>query len=219
MQTLSTFQGGECASLTVDSSGRIVTICIGLEGPRLVMFDPKTLELLAVMALPPRSARHQQPVHRLLRRRILLSRPERPRGDPDHQRPDLGRRRDERRHRPRLRAASVRTTSARSCRRRSDHLRAARLERADLVCHDQGCRRHDRSGQRCGQGPEPGARRSATRSRSIGPAASSSSPIAPCTASTRRRTARRRSPGAKPIRTSAASSRGRPRTALERRQT
>jgi hypothetical protein len=55
VQTLSTFQGGECASLTFDSSGRIVAICIGLEGPRLVMFDPQTLELLAVMALPPRS--------------------------------------------------------------------------------------------------------------------------------------------------------------------
>src|SRR5258708_3274257 len=50
MQTLSTFQGGECASLTFDSAGRIVGICIGLEGPRLVMFDPRTLELLAVMA-------------------------------------------------------------------------------------------------------------------------------------------------------------------------
>ena len=55
MQTLSTFQGGECASLTFDSAGRIVAICIGLEGPRLAMFDPHTLDLLAVMALPPRS--------------------------------------------------------------------------------------------------------------------------------------------------------------------
>jgi hypothetical protein len=55
MQTLSTYQNGECASLTFDSSGRIVAICIGLEGPRLVMFDPRTLDLLAVMPLPPRS--------------------------------------------------------------------------------------------------------------------------------------------------------------------
>jgi hypothetical protein len=55
MQTASTFQGGECASVTFDSSGRIVAICIGLEGPRLVIFNPQTLELLAVMALPPRS--------------------------------------------------------------------------------------------------------------------------------------------------------------------
>jgi hypothetical protein len=55
MQTLSTFQGADCASLTVDSSGRLVTVCVGLEGPRLVMLDPHTLELLAAMPLPPRS--------------------------------------------------------------------------------------------------------------------------------------------------------------------
>jgi hypothetical protein len=56
MQTLSTYQNADCASLTVDSLDRIVAICIGLEGPRLVMFDPQTLALLAVMPLPPRSA-------------------------------------------------------------------------------------------------------------------------------------------------------------------
>jgi hypothetical protein len=55
IETLSTFQGAECASLTFDSLGRIVGICIGLEGPRLAMFDPHSLDLLAVMALPPRS--------------------------------------------------------------------------------------------------------------------------------------------------------------------
>jgi hypothetical protein len=54
MQTLSTFQSADCASVTVDSSGRLVTICVGLEGPRLAMFDPRTLEELAVMDLPPR---------------------------------------------------------------------------------------------------------------------------------------------------------------------
>src|SRR5207245_5390779 len=53
---LSTFQGGECGSLTLDRLGRIVTICIGVEGPRLAMFDPHTLELLATMPLPPRKA-------------------------------------------------------------------------------------------------------------------------------------------------------------------
>jgi hypothetical protein len=56
IETLSTFQSGECASLTFDTMGRLVAICIGLEGPRLVMFDAQTLELLAVMALPPRGA-------------------------------------------------------------------------------------------------------------------------------------------------------------------
>jgi hypothetical protein len=33
----------------------IVSICVGPEGPRLVMFDAQTLELLAEMPLPPRS--------------------------------------------------------------------------------------------------------------------------------------------------------------------
>src|SRR3954451_11023171 len=56
MQRLSTFQGAECASHTFDSRGRIVTICVGGEGPRLLMLDPDTLELLAAFPLPPRSA-------------------------------------------------------------------------------------------------------------------------------------------------------------------
>ena len=51
----STFQGAECASVTFDSAGRIVSICVGVEGPRLVMFDPATLEVLAEHPLPPRS--------------------------------------------------------------------------------------------------------------------------------------------------------------------
>src|SRR3989441_6850938 len=55
-EVLSTQQNAECASLTFDSAGRIVTICVGLEGPRLAMFDPATLDLLAVFPLPPCSA-------------------------------------------------------------------------------------------------------------------------------------------------------------------
>src|SRR3989454_921065 len=51
----STQQNAECGSLTFDSAGRIVAICVGLEGPRLAMFDPATLDLLAVFPLPPRS--------------------------------------------------------------------------------------------------------------------------------------------------------------------
>ena len=146
MQALSTFQGADCASLTVDSAGRLVTVCVGLEGPRLVMLDPQTLELLAAMPLPPRSAEHRQPLHRILRRRLLLPRPERPRRDPDGRRPDLGRGRDRRRHRPGLRARTRLRPRALPGRRRQDHLGAARLERADLVRHDQGRRRHRRPG-------------------------------------------------------------------------
>jgi hypothetical protein len=54
MERVSTFQGAECASHTFDSRGRIVTICVGLEGPRLLMLDPDTLDLLASFPLPPR---------------------------------------------------------------------------------------------------------------------------------------------------------------------
>ena len=50
----SSFQAAECASHTFDRAGRLVTICIGLEGPRLVMFDPRSLATLAVFPLPPR---------------------------------------------------------------------------------------------------------------------------------------------------------------------
>jgi hypothetical protein len=50
----STLQLGECGSVTFDRLGRIVTVCIGLEGPRLVMLDPVTLDTLASFALPPR---------------------------------------------------------------------------------------------------------------------------------------------------------------------
>ena len=54
MERLSTFMGGECASATFDRAGRIVTVCVGVEGPRLAMFDPQTLELLTAFPLPPR---------------------------------------------------------------------------------------------------------------------------------------------------------------------
>jgi hypothetical protein len=50
----STFLSHECASLTFDTKDRIVAICVGLEAPILEMFDPKTLDSLASMVLPPR---------------------------------------------------------------------------------------------------------------------------------------------------------------------
>ena len=55
MEKVSTFMSADCASVTFDSAGRIVTICVGLEGPRLVLLHPQTLALLAAMALPPRT--------------------------------------------------------------------------------------------------------------------------------------------------------------------
>ena len=55
MEVESTFHVADCASVTFDGEGRIVTICVGPEGPRLVMMDPVTLEALAFHPLPPRS--------------------------------------------------------------------------------------------------------------------------------------------------------------------
>jgi hypothetical protein len=54
MQRSSTFQGSECASVTFDRAGRIEAVCVGLEHPKLVLLDPKTLDLLASFDLPPR---------------------------------------------------------------------------------------------------------------------------------------------------------------------
>jgi hypothetical protein len=45
----------ECASITFDSYGRLVTVCVGLDRPVLAMLDPDTLKVLATMDLPPRS--------------------------------------------------------------------------------------------------------------------------------------------------------------------
>src|SRR3954468_11537767 len=51
---MSNAQFRECASLTFDTKDRIVAVCVGLDAPRLMMFDPKTLDTLAEMNLPPR---------------------------------------------------------------------------------------------------------------------------------------------------------------------
>jgi hypothetical protein len=50
----STFQSADCASVTFDSRGRIVTICVGVEGPRLELLDARTLAEIGRMQLPPR---------------------------------------------------------------------------------------------------------------------------------------------------------------------
>ena len=67
MERLSTFFAADCASVTFDRAGRIVTICVGVDGPRLVMLDPRTLELLAEFPLPAAPAGGSEPVHRLRR--------------------------------------------------------------------------------------------------------------------------------------------------------
>src|SRR4051794_29617861 len=45
----------ECGSITFDSQGRIVTVCVGLDRPVLALLDPHTLQTLAAMPLPPRN--------------------------------------------------------------------------------------------------------------------------------------------------------------------
>lgn len=50
----STFHASECASVTFDAKGRIVTVCVGVERPTLRLMHPRTLETLASYPLPPR---------------------------------------------------------------------------------------------------------------------------------------------------------------------
>jgi hypothetical protein len=54
--TVSSYLVRDCGSITFDNQGRVISICIGLTGPELYMFDPTTLATLATFALPPRSA-------------------------------------------------------------------------------------------------------------------------------------------------------------------
>ena len=53
-QRLSTFFARDCASVTFDSRGRIVTVCVGLDRPQLVVMDATTLATIATLDLPPR---------------------------------------------------------------------------------------------------------------------------------------------------------------------
>ena len=52
--TSATYGIEECATMAFDSRGRIVALCGGLEGSRMMMLDPDTLDVLAVHPLPPR---------------------------------------------------------------------------------------------------------------------------------------------------------------------
>ncbi|MGI8726736.1 MAG: hypothetical protein ACR2K6_03545, partial [Solirubrobacterales bacterium] len=56
MEKASNGQRAECASHTFDSKGRLITVCVGLAAPRLELMDPVTLDVLALMPLPPREA-------------------------------------------------------------------------------------------------------------------------------------------------------------------
>ncbi|MGZ4268215.1 MAG: hypothetical protein ACXVSX_03295 [Solirubrobacteraceae bacterium] len=51
----SAFFSAECASITFDARGRLVTVCVGLDRPTLRLMDPRTLDTVASYALPPRT--------------------------------------------------------------------------------------------------------------------------------------------------------------------
>jgi hypothetical protein len=53
-KTLSSQILRDCGSITFDRQGRVVSVCVGLGGPQLYMFDPNTLATLATYSLPPR---------------------------------------------------------------------------------------------------------------------------------------------------------------------
>src|SRR3954464_1736568 len=59
MKRVSAVHFADCASVTFDSKGRIVAVCVGLQGPGaggagLKLIDPQTLDTLASYDLPPR---------------------------------------------------------------------------------------------------------------------------------------------------------------------
>jgi hypothetical protein len=54
MRQTSALKTADCGSVTFDSHGRIVTVCVGLIRPTLVVMDPNTLDTLAEMPLPLR---------------------------------------------------------------------------------------------------------------------------------------------------------------------
>jgi hypothetical protein len=59
MTRVSASHTSDCGSVTFDSKGRIVTVCVGAQGPSgngagLNLLDPKTLDTLAQYDLPPR---------------------------------------------------------------------------------------------------------------------------------------------------------------------
>lgn len=52
--TLSSMIQRDCGSITFDARGRVLSVCVGVAGPELYMFDPNTLATVATFSLPPR---------------------------------------------------------------------------------------------------------------------------------------------------------------------
>ncbi len=55
-KTVSNYIQHDCGSITFDSKGRVVSVCVGIPGPELYMFNPKTLATMATFMLPPRQS-------------------------------------------------------------------------------------------------------------------------------------------------------------------
>ena len=53
--TTSASYTAECASITLDARGRLVSVCVGLDRPTLRLLDPVTLDTIASYPLPPRT--------------------------------------------------------------------------------------------------------------------------------------------------------------------
>ncbi|HTX32583.1 MAG TPA: hypothetical protein VMD09_14470 [Solirubrobacteraceae bacterium] len=53
-QQVSSLLSRDCGSITFDRAGRVLSVCVGVSGPELYMFDPNTLETLATYMLPTR---------------------------------------------------------------------------------------------------------------------------------------------------------------------
>ena len=53
-KTSSLLLSHDCGSITFDTHGRIVSVCVGAAGPQLYMVDARTLTQLATFSLPPR---------------------------------------------------------------------------------------------------------------------------------------------------------------------
>lgn len=56
--------GGQCATLTFDSGGRLVALCAGMSGFRIHLLTPRKLELLAEYKLPTRPSTYEAIIHR-----------------------------------------------------------------------------------------------------------------------------------------------------------
>ena len=52
--TSATYGVEECATMAFDKAGRLEALCGGAEGSRLMLLDPRTLDVLAAHPLPPR---------------------------------------------------------------------------------------------------------------------------------------------------------------------